>query len=117
VKIITICSADRERRRLNRFFRFCGSDWGKGSKGGGWEGALFAGGWFFGGAIRRGVFFLLGGGGHPPPFLYSAGPQVTISLACLSTAISPSFTKLYLKIKFPAQSRYFGSQMKFVVYR
>jgi hypothetical protein len=31
VQIVPICSADRERRRLNRFYRICGLDLGKGS--------------------------------------------------------------------------------------
>ena len=30
MKIIPICSADRERLRSNRFYRFCGLDLGKG---------------------------------------------------------------------------------------
>jgi hypothetical protein len=59
VKIITICSADRERCRLNRFYRFCGLDLGKGLAffgGGGWERVDF----FTGGDGMGSIF---GGGG------------------------------------------------------
>ena len=63
MKIIPICSADRERLRINRFRRFCGFglDFGKGVNflcfwrvvwGGGWRGWIFCGsvhraGWIF----------------------------------------------------------------------
>ncbi len=52
MKIITICSADRERRRLNRFCRFCGSDCGKG--------AIF---WWVGTGKMVGFFRVVGGKG------------------------------------------------------